>query len=108
MIILYFKNVIIALIRILKAIIFVYRYHPSDNYWYNFWVTLDCFGNALAGGDPDETISSRCAKAMLAEEASGRYAGGCRMCAFLAVFQKDHCLKALNRWKGSRAVVQDA
>lgn len=107
-IILYIKNVVIALTRLIKAIFFVYRYHPSDNYLYNLFVTLDCLGNAASGGDPDETISSRCAKAMLAETAEGRYSGGCRMCAFLAIFQQNHCQKALERNKGSRAVIPDA
>lgn len=106
-IILYVKNIIIALIRLIKAIFFIYRYHPGDAYVYNLFVVLDCFGNALAGGDPDETISSRCAKAQLAECAKGVYGGGCRMCAFLAVFQQDHCTKALERNKGSRGVIPD-
>lgn len=31
-------------------------------YLWNILISLDQFGNALLGGDPDETISSRCAK----------------------------------------------
>jgi hypothetical protein len=106
-IILYIKNVAIAFSRMVKAPLFLYKYHPNDSYLYNLAVTLDCLGNAISGGDPDETISSRCAKASLVEQAEGRYAGGCRMCAFLAIFQQDHCTKALERNKGSRAVIQD-
>lgn len=104
---LYVKNVAIALVRLLKSLVGIYRYHPSDSYIKNVLVTLDCFGNALSGGDPDETISSRCAKAMLLEQAGGVWGGGCRMCAFLSIFQQDHCTKALNRNKGSRAVIPD-
>lgn len=31
-------------------------------YLFNVLIGLDQFGNTLTGGDPDETISSRCAK----------------------------------------------
>lgn len=106
-IILYVKNVLIAFARLIKSLFGLYKYLPTDGYFKNVLVTLDCFGNALSGGDPDETISSRCAKAMLAEQAGGTWGGGCRMCAFLSIFQQDHCAKALNRNKGSRAVIPD-
>lgn len=106
-IILYFKNVVIAFLRLIKSFFWLYHYDHASGYIKNVLDVLDCFGNALSGGDPDETISSRCAKAQLAEQAEGRYAGGCRMCAFLSIFQQDHCTKALNRWKGRRAVIPD-
>jgi len=106
--VLYVKNVVIALVRLIKAILNQYHYLNTDGYIKNVLVILDCFGNALAGGDPDETISSRCAKAALSEQAGGKWGGGCRMCAFLSIFQQDHCTKALNRNKGSRAVIPDA
>ena len=32
------------------------------NYLLNILISLDQLGNTLLGGDPDETISSRCAK----------------------------------------------
>jgi hypothetical protein len=32
------------------------------NYFFNILISLDQLGNTLLGGDPDETISSRCAK----------------------------------------------
>lgn len=108
-IILYIKNIGIAVARIPKALLGIYKYNPDDGYIKNVLVVcLDCVGNTLAFGDPDETISSRCAKAMFAETKAGVYGGGCRMCAFLAAFQQDHCQKALNRNKGSRAVIPDA
>ena len=31
-------------------------------YFWNVLISLDQLGNVLIGGDPDETISSRCAK----------------------------------------------
>lgn len=106
-IILYIKNVIIAFARLIKSFFGLYHYLNTDGYFKNVLVILDCFGNALAGGDPDETISSRCAKAALYEQTKGEWGGGCRMCAFLSIFQQDHCTKALNRNKGSRAVIPD-
>jgi hypothetical protein len=100
--ILYFKNIAIAFARIIKATIGVYHYSQDDKYFKNWWVTIDCFINALTFGDPDETISSRSAKAQLA----GRE-WGCLMCKFLSWFQTNHCTLALERNKGSRAIVKD-
>lgn len=106
-VVLYFKNVAIAAARLPKAVVGVYRYSPDDGYVKNVLVTLDCFLNTLAFGDPDETISSRSAKAQAYEQSQGHYRWGCRMCSFLAIFQQDHCGKALERNKGSRAVSPD-
>lgn len=104
---LYIKNLSIAFARIPKSVFKLYQYSPEDGYVKNVLVTLDCFGNTLLGGDPSETISSRSAKAQVYEQGTGSYGWGCRMCSFLAIFQKDHCGKALDRNKGSRAVVPD-
>lgn len=104
---LYFSNVGIALARMVKAPLKMYQYSADDGYLKNVLVTLDCLGNALTCGDPDETISSRSSKAQSYEEAEGRYGWGCRMCSFLAIFQEDHCGKALERNKGSRAITPD-
>lgn len=105
--ILYVKNVAIAIARLPKAVLGKYQYSKDDGYVKNVLVVLDCFGNTLALGDPDETISSRCAKAQVYEQSTGSYGGGCRMCAFLAIFQQNHCTKALARNVGSRAVIPD-
>lgn len=32
------------------------------NYLFNILISIDQFGNTLLGGNPDETISSRCGK----------------------------------------------
>lgn len=109
-IILYFKNLGIALWRIPRAVVGKYQYNPSDPYLQNLAITaLDLLGNTLLGGDPDETISSRSAKAMAYEQGGAFpiWGPGCRLCSFLAVFQKDHCQKALQRNKGNRAVIPD-
>jgi len=107
--ILYVKNLAIALARMPKALVGVYKYSPDDGYVKNVLVTLDCLGNTIALGDPDETISSRSAKAQAYEQSTNppSYGWGCRMCSFLAIFQEDHCGKALERNKGHRAVIPD-
>lgn len=102
LLVLYIKNVAIALARIPKATVNLYQYHPDDNYFKNWWVTVDCFGNTIAGGDPDETISSRSAKANLAGKE-----WGCIMCKFLSFFQSNHCSLAFERNEGARAVIKD-
>jgi hypothetical protein len=106
-IILYIKNLVIATARIPKATFKVYQYSPEDSYFKNWWVTIDCWLNTLAGGDPDETISSRSAKAAAYETQAQAWGWGCRMCSFLAIFQENHCGKALQRNVGSKAVVPD-
>lgn len=105
--ILYVKNLAIAFARMVKAFFLLYRYHPDDAWFYNVMVVFDCLCNTIAFGDPDETISSRCAKAMVYEQGKGEWGGGCRMCSFLAAFQKDHCALSLERNKGHRAIIKD-
>lgn len=108
-IVLYVRNVSIATARLPKSILGLYKYHEGDGYVINVLVTLDCLGNALSGGDPDETISSRSGKAAEYEQSitPASWGFGCRMCSFLAIFQQDHCKKAIARWKGRRAVIPD-
>lgn len=93
---------------LIRALIGRYVPHPG-NYWLNVLLGLDQFANALAGGDPRETISSRSAKA----RSEGR-SWGCIMCAFLGwVATKlsgqptDHCALSLNKKVGGDAVVPD-
>jgi hypothetical protein len=109
MIRLYLSNLVIALARMVKAPLGLYKYSAKDGYVKNVLVTLDCLGNTILLGDPDETISSRSAKAQAYEQGKSPpvYRWGCRMCSFLAVFQEDHCAKALERNKGSRALDKD-
>jgi hypothetical protein len=108
-VLLYFYNIGKAACRLPKAILGLYYYHPTDGYVKNVLVTLDLFGNTLAGGDPDETISSRSGKAQRYEQglAPPRWGWGCRLCSFLAVFQQDHCKKAVARNVGRNGVIPD-
>lgn len=59
-------------------------------YILNILIAIDQLGNALINGNPDETISSRAGKAMIAGKK-----WGCVLCKFLDWFQKDHCKKAI-------------
>jgi hypothetical protein len=49
----------------------------------------DHLGNAVTGGNPGETISSRAYRAM-----QERRAWGCVLCKLLDYLQPDHCRKA--------------
>lgn len=64
---------------------------------FNILVSLDQFGNSLAGGDPDETISSRAAKGQL----HGKWWGKA-MCRFLDVFDHGHCPKSIELDEGEK------
>lgn len=67
------------------------------------WVRwLDEGLNVATGGDADEMVSSRAGKEMLKGK---RWA--CVLCRFLDLFDKDHCLKAVNPDDGARATIPD-
>lgn len=97
----YVANFAIALWNVLRAWVGVYRPH-GDGYVHSWWYCVDCLANALTGGDPRETISSRAGKAL----ANGRR-WACVLCRFLNVFQKDHCIKSVDQGQGGRAVIPD-
>jgi hypothetical protein len=70
--------------------------------WLRFLISIDQTFNVLVlDGDEDETISSHAGKAMLSGE---RW--GCILCRFLELFEKDHCLKAIEPDEGSAPVAQ--
>lgn len=66
-------------------------------YLFNILIALDQLGNALANGDPDETISSRLAKL----NRKGNKVGviGCKI---LDVFEKGHCEKHIELDEGDK------
>lgn len=70
-------------------------------YLVNVLLGFDQLGNALLAGDPDETISSRAAKAR-----AKRKAWGCVLCALLDGLDRDHCDRSLERDEGKRRVRQ--
>lgn len=61
----------------------------------NVLISVDQLGNAVLRGDPDETISSRAAKA----ELRGKK-WGCLLCKFLNKLDKDHCKKSIESDEG--------
>jgi hypothetical protein len=65
---------------------------------FNVLVGLDQLANAFAGGDPDETISSRCGK----REKTNRF---CKwLCAWLNRLDPRHCAESIEADEGSKAV----
>jgi hypothetical protein len=71
-------------------------------YLWNLLVSLDQFINTFLLGDPDETISSRAAKAQLKGK---RW--GCVLCRLLDYVQKGHCLKSIETDEGAQAIIKD-
>lgn len=71
-------------------------------YFFNILLGLDQLANAILGGDPQETISSRADKAM---REGKRW--GCILCKVLSLIQKDHCQKSVEPNAGSNAVIPD-
>lgn len=66
-------------------------------YFWNLLISIDQFFNALFGGDPDETLSSR----------MGKHARtGCKFCGavcwMLDKVDKDHCEKAIEYDRGKQ------
>jgi hypothetical protein len=105
----YVLNVIQGTTMLALAVVDDKLVRPQDSYGLDAAIALDCFCNALAGGDPRETISSRSAKA----RAEGKE-WGCLMCTFLgwcaskiAGHPVDHCAQALEPDVGSEAVIKD-
>lgn len=62
---------------------------------FNVLVALDQLANAVAGGQPRDTISARAYRA----QQNGR-AWGCLLCRALDRIQKDHCAKAARKEAG--------
>ena len=61
-------------------------------YFINILISIDQFFNALLGGCPDETISSRIGKK------DGKISVW--MCRILNMFEKDHCKKSIEPDEG--------
>ena len=64
-----------------------------DRAW-NIALGYDHLGNAVTGGNPDETISSRAYRAMR----DGRR-WGCVLCRLLDMIEKDHCRQSFESRK---------
>lgn len=68
-------------------------------YAWNVLIAVDQLGNALLAGDPDETISSRAAKAA----AAGRR-WGCVLCRLLDTLDRGHCARSVESDEGKDSV----
>ena len=65
-------------------------------YFWNLLLALDQFANTLGAGDPDETISSRAAKA---QRQGKRW--GCVLCQWLHKIDPNHCEKSIEHDEGA-------
>lgn len=98
---LYVANIGIASWNLLRA--WAGQYRPRGHtYFVSWWYCFDCLCNALAAGDPRETISSRAGKAA----ANGRE-WACLLCRFLGWISKNHCQNSIVPAEGGRAIIPD-
>lgn len=67
---------------------------------WNILVSLDQLVNTILGGDPDETVSSRAAKAA----AAGR-PWGCILCRLLDKLDPGHCARVVEMDEGGNAAI---
>ena len=66
---------------------------------WNILISFDRFVNALAGGDPEETVSSRAGKARNADKAWGK-----ALCPVLDWLDPLHCATSIDHTEGDDAV----
>ena len=66
---------------------------------WNILIALDRFGNAITGGDPEETISSRAGKARNADKFWGK-----ALCPVLDWVDPDHCATSIDPTEGDDAI----
>lgn len=64
-------------------------------------VSIDFLVNAVWGGDPEETISSRAGKLVRAGDRGFAYV----LCRMLNWFQKDHCVRNIQASEGSDELI---
>jgi hypothetical protein len=64
-------------------------------YIWNFLIAIDQLANAILGGFPDETISSRMGKRARKGDKLGKI-----VCKFLNLFDKGHCEKSIEEDEG--------
>lgn len=66
-------------------------------YIYNILIGIDQLANAILGGDPDETISSRMGKHLVKKQ-------NCLICKFLCgllnLIDPNHCIDAIEKDEG--------
>ena len=77
-------------------------------YIWNLLIALDQLLNAVFGGDPDETISSRMGKwsSMNENKAGWRHYIAKPLCRVLHVAEADHCAKSIEADEGKDEVLR--
>lgn len=79
------------------SVLFLFGGGEMKKYVWNILIALDDLCNAILGGDPQETMSSRMGKHLAKHEK-------CPVCNFLCkllnYIQKDHCVKAIEPDRG--------
>ena len=74
-------------------------------YLFNLFVAFDTLLNAVLGGDPGETISSRLGKGTLADKPVHSIGATVVDLIFEMLFsQKDHCVKSIQHDEGKGAI----
>lgn len=68
----------------------------------NVLIGVDQLANTIAGGDPDETISSRAGKAVKDNKWWASY-----LCRFLNYLERDHCMESIEIDEGSNSIVNE-
>lgn len=71
------------------------------NYIWNILISIDQLANAILGGDPDETISSRAGKRK-EEQAWAKW-----LCWMLDKIDPNHCSTSIEEDEGDRQVLDD-
>lgn len=66
---------------------------------WNILIAIDQLFNAILGGDPDETISSRAGKA----KKEGKL-WACILCKFLHILDNNHCTDSIEEDEGDDAI----
>lgn len=69
---------------------------------WNILIGIDQLMNALAFGDPDETLSSRMGKAIRANRCVLCHA----ICWLIGKFDPDHCEKSIEPDEGKNGIIQ--
>ena len=71
-----------------------------SRYVWNILISIDQFFNTIFGGDPDETISSRCGKWLYLPHSTLRWKVAYGLCRVLHMIDKNHCIKTIEHDEG--------
>ena len=75
-------------------------------YLWNILLAFDQLFNAILGGDPDETLSSRFGKWLLLPKKTWRYKIAYLVCRMLHLLDRHHCEESIDPTEGKDAVIK--